>query len=167
MDEQPQGAAQPEDAGTAASGGSRLLPLIGLVVALAVGGAAGFVGVSRAVTPKAGAAAAKAETKKPDETTPLYLIENLVVNPQGTKGARFLIVSVALQPEKASALEELKRLDPELRDAYGHVLAAKTLEELSDIAHRDSLKLQLKHVTENVAGTGTVADVFLPQFVLQ
>lgn len=168
MDEQAQAQAQAQDDAGKPAGGSKLLPLIGLVLALAIGGGAGFVGVSRAVSQAHPASAPKkAEKKKPAEATPLYLIENLVVNPQGTKGARFLIVSVALQPEKAEGTEDLKRLDPELRDAYGHLLAAKTLDQLSDIAQRDSLKSEMKRVTEGVVGPHVVADLFLPQFVLQ
>jgi len=166
VDEQPQPDTETQDAATPAGGG-RLLPVIGLVVALAAGGGAGYVGVRRVVSAGRVAAAASGEPKKATETTPLYQLENLVVNPQGTKGARFLIVSVALQPEKPSVIEDLKRLDPELRDAYGHVLAGKTVDELSDIGRRDSLKAELKRVTDVVVGPHAIADVFLPQFVLQ
>jgi len=169
LDELPQGEAQPpEDAGaTASPGGGRLLPVIGLVVALVVGGGVGFVGVSRMATPSRAASTRNAESRHPTESTPLYLIENLVVNPQGTKGARFLIVSVALQAEKPDVIDELKRLDPELRDAYGHVLSAMTIDQLSDIGGRDSLKAALKRATDRVLGPDAIADVFLPQFVLQ
>lgn len=159
---------QTESQAPATTGGrSRLLGIAALVIALGAGGGVGYAGMKRVVSARKVVVAKATPQKKKAEATALYLVENLVVNPADSKGSRFLIVTVALQPKKPEVEEDLKRLDPELRDAYSHILGGLTIEQLSDIGRRDSLKQQLQSATETVVGGKQIEDVFLPQFVLQ
>lgn len=97
----------------------------------------------------------------------LYAIDNLVVNPAGSQGTRFLVVGLAVRLTNGSTSSALQARDPEIRDALLGLLASKTVDELSDQGARDSLKAQVKSAVEAVIGKGTVASILIPQFVLQ
>ncbi len=71
-------------------------------------------------------------------------IDNLVLNPSGSGGTRHLMLSVAVEVKDDADAEQMKARDAEVRDAVLHVLGSKTVDELADIAARDSLKLELR-----------------------
>lgn len=97
----------------------------------------------------------------------LYAIDNLVVNPAGSQGTRFLVAGLAVRLTDASSSTSLQARDPEIRDALLGLLASQTVAQLSDPTVRDQLKQQFKAAIEAVIGEGTVASVLIPQFVLQ
>jgi flagellar protein FliL len=165
-----------------AKGSRMMLPLI-LVASLAVGSSVGFLVLGPVLAPKVAAPVAeggdhgeeaKKEKKKGghgggegEAESPLYNIENLVVNPAGTQGTRFLVVSVAIQMGANGSQEMLKERDPEVRDVLLHLLSSRTVDQLSNLASRDSLKEDIRIAVEGVIGENSVAKVFVPQFVLQ
>lgn len=96
-----------------------------------------------------------------------YLMENLVLNPAGTGGTRFLMVSVAFGVKDAAASDAMKARDFEVRDALLGVLGTKTVAQLANIAVRDSLKTELRQQVGGLFPKGTVQRVYFPQFVIQ
>jgi flagellar basal body-associated protein FliL len=94
------------------------------------------------------------------------MIDNLVVNPAGTHGRRFLLTTLALEVSSTGAVEALIERDAEVRDALSGVLGAKTVTELSDTAARAALKEALKQVVEDSVGV-RVFELYVPQFVIQ
>ena len=113
--------------------------------------------------------AAPAEKKggKEGAASSVYTIDNLVLNPAGSGGTRFLLLSIAFEMKDASALESIKSRDAELRDAILVTLGAKTVEQLSDMVSRDSLKVELRTATAKALHTRGVRRVYFPQFVIQ
>jgi flagellar FliL protein len=99
--------------------------------------------------------------------SPLFSIDNLVINPAGTQGTRFLIVTVALEMKDAGATPELTARDPEIRDLLLSLLSARTVEQLSDLGGKDALKEEIRVAIEKVLGPDKVVRVFIPQYVLQ
>jgi flagellar protein FliL len=99
--------------------------------------------------------------------SPLFSVENLVINPAGTQGTRFLIVTIALEMKDADATPELTARDPEIRDLLLSLLSARTVEQLSDLGGRDALKEEIRVAIEGVLGPDKVIRVFIPQYVLQ
>lgn len=104
---------------------------------------------------------------EPGAATPTYLMENLVLNPAGTGGTRFLMVSVAFGVKDEAAAESMKARDHEVRDAMLGVLGTKTVGQLADIAVRDSIKSELVRQVGGLFPKGTVKRVYFPQFVIQ
>jgi flagellar FliL protein len=98
---------------------------------------------------------------------PVYQIDNLVLNPAGTEGTRFLMATVAVQVPDEAAMALMKERDPELRDAVLRLLETKTIPELSDVTRRDSLKAQIQATLAKELPKGTLRKVYLPQFVIQ
>jgi flagellar protein FliL len=160
-----------------AKGKGGLMTVLMLVASLAVGGSVGFVVIGPRFAASPGNPAGEdgdghgAGKKEGHEgggaDSPLYDIENLVVNPAGTQGTRFLVVSIAIQLADASGTTMLRDREPEVRDALLHLFSSKTVEQLSNLASRDSLKADIATTLDEVLGKDMVVKVFVPQFVLQ
>jgi flagellar FliL protein len=104
-----------------------------------------------------GAAAAKS----------VHVLDNIVLNPAGSGGTRFLLLSVAFELKDAAAADEMKARDAELRDVVLVTLGAKTVEELSDMAVREPLKVELRAAAEKTFKKGGIKRIYFPQFVIQ
>jgi flagellar FliL protein len=166
------------------SGGKRLVPLALLAVGLLVGTTAGAVvagpllggGEAQAAAPEDGGAGSAAdgaeESGAGDDATAepagKYVVEDLVLNPAGTGGTRFLMASVAFRLGSAEAEARLEGRDEEVRDVILGVLGNKTVEELvrPDSA-RAALKAELRDSVAGLFPKGTVQRVYLPKFVVQ
>jgi flagellar protein FliL len=155
----------------------------GLMVVLAVsllalGGGAGagtfFLGprVASFLVPDPSAeagdeAALNAGGGQSDTALNLLTVENLVVNPAGSGGSRFLLVSVALEMRSANQVTSVGARDVELRDALIRCLGSKSVDELADIGQRDALLEEILAALTQVVGQGVINKVFLPQYVIQ
>ncbi|HCT55780.1 MAG TPA: hypothetical protein DGD08_01065 [Gemmatimonas aurantiaca] len=108
-----------------------------------------------------------AEGKEAGAAASVLLLENLVLNPAGSGGSRFLLLSVAIEAGKATALEQFKARDAELRDIILTALGTKTVDELTDISKREIFKTELQAAVDGRFGKQTVKRLYFPQFVVQ
>lgn len=152
-----------------------LLPLIVALMTIA-GGAVGVVVVApRLIAAKAPVAEgleanpeAHGEAKAGAEAGPMFKIDNLIVNPLGALGSRFLMVSVAVETPNAKLEAQLRSREAQIRDIVIALLERQTMETLALPGIRDSLKTQLSDTISVIAGMGKARlNVFLPQFVIQ
>ena len=106
---------------------------------------------------------------EPKEATgTVHVIDNMVLNPAMTSGARFLLVATAIEVTEPRLMEELKVRDAEARDVLISVLGARTVEQLSDLAQRDSLRAEIMRAFNTMlAKPKAVRRVYFPQFVVQ
>jgi flagellar FliL protein len=98
---------------------------------------------------------------------PVYTLDNLVLNPAESGGTRFLLLSISFEMKTQESHDALKARDAELRDLILATLGSKTVEQLSDVAARDSLKLDLKAAAAKMLKKKQVVRVYFPQFVIQ
>ena len=98
---------------------------------------------------------------------PVFKLDNLIVNPLGSQGARFLMVSVAVETIDGKQDEELRAMEAQIRDLVISLLEKQTMEALGTPGIRDSLKAQLSDTISALARSPTKLPVFLPQFVIQ
>ncbi len=165
-----------EPAPAAAAGRKLSLPLI-IVAGLIVGAAAGALvlgpRIARARTAtKTSKSAPAPDTLAGEHAVPgaegaVHLIDNLVLNPAGSGGTRFLLASVGLQTSSAVANDMITKREVEARDVVLAVLGAKHVEELAEISNREKIKLELKAALDSVFGPGVVRRIYFPQFVIQ
>jgi flagellar FliL protein len=160
-----------------------VVPLLAALIGLGGGGALGvmFLGPMIGIKLAASAPLPDSDSEEDDhgggghgeegeaaaDGEQLHLIDNLVVNPAGSGGTRFLLASVALEPASESVTEELASRDVELRDALLRTLGSKTVDELVDINLREALATELLGAVEAIVGEGEIRRVFLPQYVIQ
>jgi flagellar FliL protein len=151
-----------------------------LVIAAGLVGGGGFgtfVGGPLLANQPGKAVGPTAETKReehgeaggetPGAAPALILLDNLVLNPAGSGGLRFLLVTVGLRLSNATGVEALKTRDAEVRDVLLRILGTKRVDELADIAQREGLKREIKTAVDAMLRGSAVSGVFFPQFVIQ
>ena len=142
-----------------------LLPLI----LLGLGGG-GFLAYSQYVT--LAVMGYEDESGVEEESEPLEYgefkeLDNLIINPTGTDGKRYLMVKIGFESDKPAALEELTTKDVVVRDAIVRYLSAQTVPDLAAIEKRDSLKGSLRKRINNILEEGQITRLYFTQYVIQ
>ena len=104
--------------------------------------------------------------KEPKGEGRLVRVDNVVVNPAGSEGLRFLMVSVAFELHDEAAEAKLSSNEVQVRDAVTGVFEKQTMAQLTQPGARDSLKKELANAMHPIIGSAKVR-VYLPQFVIQ
>ena len=97
----------------------------------------------------------------------MHTLTNVIVNPAGSGGSRFLLLDVALRLSTDAAVLELTGRDAEVRDAIVHLLGAKSVTELAEISGRDVIKNEMQGLISSILTSGTVNAIFFPRYVIQ
>ena len=97
----------------------------------------------------------------------LVQLSNIIVNPAGSQGSRFLMTSVAISVGSEEAQKALSDRQVELRDKITTILETQTMAQLTMPGERDSLKAKIAAMAQAVVGPKVALRVFLPQFVIQ
>lgn len=166
------------------------LPLIGAAAgALVLGSVLGiFVVAPRIVAARTGASTeaepakvehgkgekqgghGKSDKKKGEhgaEGSVVHKIENLIVNPSGSQGRRFLMMSVAIEVPDSKAEEALRAQDAHLRDLIIGALEGQSIDVITSPGGRDSVKIAIQRVVAPLVEDAEWFHIYLPQFVLQ
>ena len=155
-----------------------------LVGGLLIGGLGGQFALGPMLAKKFAApkSAEAATTKKGDEEheaaegeggekkagAAILMMENLVLNPAGSNGTRFLMAAVAAELKDEKVKEDMASRDAELRDAVLRLLGERTVDQLSDVTLREDLKKQLTDsLNARLGMKGAIKRVYFPQFVIQ
>jgi flagellar basal body-associated protein FliL len=161
IEQLPEAAAEPTPA---KKGRSVLILAIAGVVA---GAAAGLFGVGPILAKRKAATHAEPKHAEVKVASKTHAIENIVLNPAGSNGQRFLMVTATFELKDGAADELMKEREAEIRDRILALLGKKTVEDLTDPALRDSIKQQMLDVVTPLFPKGSVLKVFFPQFVIQ
>lgn len=172
-------AASAPQEGAKKDSGKRLVIIAALAGVLA-GSAAGalvigprFAGVSQS---DGAAATEEVETggsehggseKEGEGAANIHTVNNVIVNPAGSLGTRFLMVSVGIASPDSKALEQLRKNEVMVRDLVIGVLEKQTMESLAMPGARDSVRFQIAAALASVAGKNVKLQILLPQFVVQ
>jgi flagellar FliL protein len=145
-----------------------------IIAGLAAGGGVGLFVLGPTLMPRAQAQAAapsahakKDTAKEADAAKYLHVVDNLVLNPAGSGGTRFLMVNATFEMKESSGPERMKAHDPEVRDVLLYVLGTKTVEELADVTRREALKKELLVALQKQFPETGVLRIYFPQFVIQ
>lgn len=101
------------------------------------------------------------------EPAKLVQLENIIVNPAGSQGTRFLMASVAFAVADEAGQKKLDDSKVELRDKVTSVLEAMTMSQLTGPGARDTVKSRIGAMASQMVGSKIPVKVFLPQFVIQ
>lgn len=101
------------------------------------------------------------------EKANFYHLENIIVNPAGSQGSRFLMASVAIELPDSKVEVRFKEREVMLRDIVISTLERQTMEVLNRPGARDSVRDELVRRIQPISGTDEPLHIFLPQFVVQ
>jgi flagellar protein FliL len=156
-----EGEGQPEKKGSKL----KLIIIIVVVVALLGGGgaAAYFIFFK-----------AKSQTAdKKQEAKPLIAVflpmDPFIVNLIDNEGERYLKVVMQLELSDQLMLEDVKKINPKIRDAILELLAAKTYKEMIDPLGKQKLRDEIAMRTNLLINSpkGKVVKVYFTEFVIQ
>ena len=97
----------------------------------------------------------------------VYAIKDIVVNPSGTGGSRFLSVSFGFELASAEAAREFEEREMIVRDALITILSSKTVSQLTDFKQKEIIRYQIKKRLEKLLETDELNGVYYTDFVLQ
>ncbi len=108
----------------------------------------------------------------------IYLLEDIIVNPAGTRGSRYLSVSIGVEMNAATEKnngghgggEEQTPIDhkkPQLRDVLIGILSSKTIVQLSDIEEKEIIRAEILESFKEVLDPLPVYKIYFVDFVLQ
>jgi flagellar FliL protein len=104
---------------------------------------------------------------KPRPTTPLHIVDNLVLNPANSGGTRFLLLSVALDVADEKVSAEMTSRDAEVRDIILRILGNKEVQQLTALEQREQIRIEMRDTLAARFGRSSVRQVYFPQFVIQ
>jgi flagellar FliL protein len=109
----------------------------------------------------------RADAKTVPRVGTITPIKDIVVNPAGSSGTRYLCTTVALESTKPLVADEVTEREPQIRDTLIEILSRRTVDELSALSTREELRAEIKTAVNDMLVSGEVVGVYLSNFVLQ
>jgi flagellar protein FliL len=99
--------------------------------------------------------------------THIFEVGDVIVNPAGTGGTRFLSASIGFEVEDVATMELFKARQPQIRDALITILGSKNIEQLTDMKQKEIARLQIKKRVIKLLDTEELVAVYFTDFVIQ
>jgi flagellar FliL protein len=109
----------------------------------------------------------KKKSSKSSGSSMIYSISNIVVNPAGTGGSRFLSCSIAFELANSELHDEFGRKEALVRDALITILSSRTVPQLTVPKQREIVRYQIKKRLEQLMKSDDLVGVYFTDFVLQ
>lgn len=97
----------------------------------------------------------------------IYAIKDIVINPAGTGGSRFLSVSFGFELESAELELAFENREPIIRDALITIMSSKTVAQLTNPKQKEIVRYQIKKRLTKLMDTDELVGVYYTDFVLQ
>lgn len=136
------------------------------VVAVAIGGTLGFTTYEKVTTLRHGGGENTEDLEEPVEYGEFFELTGIIVNPSKSAGKRYLMVNIGLEgnPDTISDVETKQIV---IRDMIINSLGRLTIDALSDITRRDSMKTGLLSSVNAIISEGNVDRLYFTQYVIQ
>ena len=97
----------------------------------------------------------------------IYSIKDIVVNPAGTGGSRFLSVSFGFELPYQGLAQDMESREAAVRDALITIMSSKTVAQLTDTKQKEITRYQIKKRVEQILSIEDIGNVYYTDFVLQ
>jgi len=97
----------------------------------------------------------------------IYIVKDIIVNPAGTNGTRFLLTTVGFEVTTPEAKKELEAKDVQVRDVLNTVLTGKDLVTLSMVEQREPLRQEIAKKVGGLLRSGDLTNVYFSKFIIQ
>ena len=120
-----------------------------------------------AAAPAGGEPAKAAEQKDAAEAKSIYVVKDVIVNPAGTNGTRFLLTTVGFEINGVEREKEVEKMEVQVRDVLNTILTSKGLEDLSGNEQREALRKEILQKVGAMLPAGTLTNVYFSKFIIQ
>jgi flagellar FliL protein len=107
------------------------------------------------------------EKKPPLQVGLFYEINDIVVNPAGTAGKRFMVMEIALETKEQAVIDEATLKEIWIRDAVISILTRKTPEELLDFSLQEQLKKEILNTMNRKMRNGKFIKIYFKKYIMQ
>lgn len=97
----------------------------------------------------------------------IYVVKDIIVNPAGTNGTRFLLTTIGFEVSSPEARKELEVKDVQLRDLLNTILTSKDMVTLSLVDQREALRQEIARKVSAMVQSGTLNNVYFSKFIIQ
>ena len=97
----------------------------------------------------------------------VYKMDELIVNPAGSQGQRFLVVEISIELRNAEQIELIDHNLQKLKHNINEALASRTVDELLQFSEREKLRYELKFIVNREIGEDSVRNLYYTKYVMQ
>ncbi len=148
-------------------------PIIFIVIVVVMAGLAYFtVSTFLAPEPKPGDMAEAADSAgvqdgEGTEKGEIYMVKELLVNPTGTSGTRYLSANLGLEVSNPETVTKLEEQDLQIRDLLITILSSRTVDQLTDAAERERMRTEIAERLNTLMAPAQITAVYFVDYVLQ
>lgn len=123
------------------------------------------------VAPAANAAQVSETDSSDDEADKveehLFVVKDLIINPAGTNGQRYLLTTIGFNLSSDAARMEMEKKELAVRDALNSILTSKTMEDLIDVSKREMLRHEIFTRCKELVKSGKLQSVYFSKYIIQ
>ncbi|MDP4191558.1 MAG: flagellar basal body-associated FliL family protein [Bacteroidota bacterium] len=108
-----------------------------------------------------------AEQAKENEVPFFYSVADIVINPAGTNAQRVMLVSLALQLKSDEDVKKIGEREALVKDVIVTSLSSKSIENLTAMGYKDSLKVELKTKLNAKLHGLNIKDIYFTKYIIQ
>jgi flagellar FliL protein len=97
----------------------------------------------------------------------IYVVKDLIINPAGTNGQRYLLSTIAFNLSSEDAMKSLERKEMAVRDMLNSVLTSKTMDQLIDVTKRENLRQEIAAKATEMVEKGKLQSVYFSKYIVQ
>lgn len=97
----------------------------------------------------------------------IFMVEELLVNPAGTSGTRYLSASLGLEAPNHEVAVRLEENKLRVRDLLISILSSRTVEQLTNAGERERMRLEILDRLNQMVQPDRVLAVYFVDYVLQ
>ena len=101
------------------------------------------------------------------EQSASYQLEELVVNPSGSNGQRYLVVEISLDLKDRRHIELIQNQQQRIKHEMNEVLSSRTVDQLTQLEVREQLREELTDIVNQAIGRGSVRNLYYTRYVMQ
>ncbi|GAB4175711.1 MAG: hypothetical protein Kow00108_10890 [Calditrichia bacterium] len=98
---------------------------------------------------------------------PIYKIEDIIVNPAGSNGERYVVMNLALELQNEDVQPEIEKREPIVRDVAIQLLSSVPVDSLDGAMQKQKLKEVFLAEIKKVLPPKTLKRVFFTNFIIQ
>lgn len=96
-----------------------------------------------------------------------YQFEELIVNPAGTNGQRFLVIEIAIELSDIEHQSLVEKRKQQIKDNMLQALSTRTIDQLINLKEREILRNELKEIINSVIGVRSVRNLYYTKYIMQ
>ncbi|MCH8557589.1 MAG: flagellar basal body-associated FliL family protein [Balneolia bacterium] len=97
----------------------------------------------------------------------VYTLDEIIVNPHGSRGQRFLVVQISVEIADSKHIELIDKNMPRIKHHKNRAISSRTVDQLLDFEEREELREELKHMVNREIGSDSVRNLYFTKYVMQ